>query len=172
MLDVSSRTILHRVVPPELHGRVFGVLEGIAMLGLAAGSMLVPLAIAIGGASAALYMLGVLMFLIAGAVRAPADGAGTRCPDLEVELDLLRGSPLFSMLAAPVLEELARALALEHAALGEAITREGEAGERFYLLLDGELAVSIGGEASCAGSSLDTGSGRFARSATVSGRPA
>jgi hypothetical protein len=34
VLDVTSRTILHRVVPPQLHGRVFGVLEGIAMLGL------------------------------------------------------------------------------------------------------------------------------------------
>jgi hypothetical protein len=65
LLDTSGRTILLRAAPPALRGCIFGLLEALAMFGLAAGSALVPAMVALGGAGAALVITGVLLAGIA-----------------------------------------------------------------------------------------------------------
>jgi hypothetical protein len=146
LLDVSGRTLLHRAVPAELHGRVFGVLEGLSMLGLAFGSLLVPVIAGLGSAQAALVGVGGLLVVVPLGAAATLRAFEREAPRLEVELDLLRGSPLFGMLAPAVLEDLSRALVRIEVPAAAAIIREGELGDRFYLLAAGELVVSIGGE--------------------------
>jgi CRP-like cAMP-binding protein len=59
-----------------------------------------------------------------------------------VEIALLRGLTLFSPLAPPELEALARSLEPVDAAAGEAVVREGDPGDRFYAVADGQLAVT------------------------------
>jgi hypothetical protein len=65
LLDTAGRTILLRAAPPALRGRIFGLLEGVAMFGLAAGSALVPALVALGGAGVALAVTGGLLGVIA-----------------------------------------------------------------------------------------------------------
>jgi MFS family permease len=86
LLDVSGRTILVRVAPAAVRGRVFGLLEGMAMLGLAAGSLLVPMLDALGGPSVALMAAA----LILAAIALPAVGALQR---LEDSVPVPRASP-------------------------------------------------------------------------------
>ena len=50
VLAVSANTMLQRVVPAQLVGRVFGIVEGLSMAALAAGSLLTPLLVGLGGA--------------------------------------------------------------------------------------------------------------------------
>ena len=55
---MGGRTILHRTVPPTLHGRVFGMLEGVETFGLAVGSLSVPLLVAVAGPRGAVAGVG------------------------------------------------------------------------------------------------------------------
>lgn len=144
VLDVSGRTLLQRVVPAEVRGRVFGVLEGCAMFGLALGSASIPLLALAGGPRASLVGIGLVLVLTAAAtarVLARLDG---RAPDVETELALLRTSSIFGVLSSPELEELARSLVPVAVTAGQIVVREGEPGDLYYLVEAGEVAVTVG----------------------------
>jgi MFS family permease len=70
VLDVSGRTMLLREAPEAVRGRVFGLLEGVATLGLALGSVLVPVMVAVGGSRFALVATASALLAITFAVLA------------------------------------------------------------------------------------------------------
>ena len=146
VLDVSGRTLLHRAVPPALHGRVFGVLEGLAMAGLACGSILVPLLTGLLDTEAALVFAGGLMIVVPALGAAALRSFERSAPSYREEVALLRRSSLFAMLGPPVLVDLARSLSRIELEAGHTLMAEGELGDHFYLLDDGRLEVSIAGE--------------------------
>ena len=141
LLDVASRTLLQRSVPARLLGRVFGVLEGLTMAGLAVGALLVPLLVYLGGSRLAL--LGVAAVLPLAAVAGGRElfglDAGARVP--VVEIALLRSLPLFAELPAPAIEGLAAALAPVHAPAGTVLIRQGDPGDAYYAIAAGQLDV-------------------------------
>lgn len=143
VFDVSGRTLLHRSVPPDAHSRAFGVLEGLAMLGLASGSLAVPLLIGLGGITTALLVIGGLLLVTSIGLVSVLHGLDALPPAPADGLELLRKSPIFSMLAGPVIEDLARALIAQSANPGEEVIRQGDTGEQFFLVNDGELDVFV-----------------------------
>lgn len=145
VLDVGGRTILHRTVPGALHGRIFGALEGLEMLGLAMGSLLVPLLVAIAGPRGAVAVVGGLLVVVPLLTMPTLHGIERTAPPLDAQVSVLREVPLFAMLNAPVLEDLARALASREAPAGATIVREGEPGAQYFVVAAGQLDVSIGG---------------------------
>jgi hypothetical protein len=145
LFNLATRTLLQRAVPAEVVGRVFGVAEGLAMAGLAVGSAVVPLLVAVGGTVTA--VLGTAAFLplvtLVGGRALFALDAAAHVPI--VEIALLRSLRIFGALPAPALEGLARSLEPVRLAAGEVLIREGEPGDRFYAVADGRLQVTIGG---------------------------
>jgi cyclic nucleotide-binding protein len=145
VLDVGGRTILHRTVPITLHGRIFGVVEGVETLGLAAGSLLVPLLVTIAGPRGAIEVIGGLLVVVPLLTMPMLHRIERAAPPMDAEVGVLREVPLFAMLTAPVLEDLARALAVREAPAGETIIREGEPGAQYFVVAAGQLEVSIAG---------------------------
>jgi hypothetical protein len=145
LFNLATRTLLQRAVPAELVGRVFGVAEALAMGGLALGSAMVPLLVAVGGTASAVVGTAAVLPLVAlvGARALVAVDATAHVP--VVEIALLRSLPIFRALPAPALEGLARSLEPVRLAAGEVLIREGEPGDRFYAVAGGRLQVTIGG---------------------------
>jgi Cyclic nucleotide-binding domain/Major Facilitator Superfamily len=145
VFNLAPRTLLQRAVPAEVVGRVFGVAEGLAMAGLAVGSALVPLLVAVGGTSAAVLGTAVVLPLVAlvGGRALSALDAAAHVPI--VEIALLRSLRMFNALPAPALEGLARSVEPIRLAAGEMLIRQGEHGDRFYAIADGQLEITING---------------------------
>ena len=139
LLAVAARTLLQRSVPVQLIGRVFGVLEGFTMAGLALGALLVPALVHLGGSR--LAVLGVAAVLplaaVAGGRAVFRLDAGTPVP--VVQIALLRSLPLFAELPAPAIEGLAAALTPLPLRAGAVLIRQGDPGDAYYAIADGEL---------------------------------
>jgi MFS family permease len=139
LLEVATRTLLQRSVPPELIGRIFGVLEGLMMAGLAVGALLVPALSQLGGSR--LAVLGVAavlpLALVAGGRAVFRLDAGTAVP--VVEISLLRSLPLFAELPAPAIEGLAAALRPVELSAGDTLIRQGDPGDAYFAIAAGEL---------------------------------
>src|SRR5204862_775532 len=118
----------------------------LSMAGYAVGSILVPLLVAIGGARVALFGVAAalpLLLLLTGTRLLAADAMAT-VP--VVEITLLRTMPMFAALPAPAVERLAQSLERLHAEPGAVLMYQGDVGDRFYVIADGEVAIEVDGE--------------------------
>lgn len=144
--DVAARTLLQRSVKDEVLARVFGLQEALLMIGLAVGAALAPVFVGTFGRRGSLVAAGVLLPL-AGLSCLPSlrslDRRSVK-PDPK-RTALLRSIPIFEPLPQPVLERLSwNLIALEFPA-GAVFIREGDPGDRFYVIVDGEVSVASAG---------------------------
>jgi MFS family permease len=142
VFDVTGRTLLQRSAPSDAIAGTFSILEALMDLGLVLGAVLVRVAIAIGGLDTALCAPAcIAVVLIAGLWRRlrKIDASAT-VP--QVEIQLLRSIPIFAALPAPSLEGIARELEAQTVPSGTAVIKEGDRGDRYYAVAEGELAVS------------------------------
>jgi len=65
----------------------------------------------------------------------------------ERELQLIRGVPMFAPLRVTVLERLAQELNHMHVGRGSDVIREGDHGDRFYIIAEGHCEVLVRGRA-------------------------
>ncbi len=145
LVDVNIVTLLQRIVPEALLGRVFGALESLVLGGVALGAILMPLLITATDLQWALVLVGVPLALAAVLCRPSLRriDLAFRAP---AELPLVCAQPLFQPLPTSVQEELARNLERIEVPAGTAVISLGEVGDRFYLIESGELAAVRGTE--------------------------
>jgi len=145
--DVSARTLLQRIAPEDALARVFGVLEGLGMLALAIGSVGAAALVAAFGIRTALMVTGAFVpaIILLSLHRLLAIDRHARAPDPEI-LALLRAIPIFAPLPAPAIERVFANLTPLTASAGDVVIREGDAGDRFYVIRDGAADVSANGK--------------------------
>jgi len=141
MLDVLGRTLLQRATDERLLTRVLGVVEALWLLGYGVGSAIAP---------ALESWLGLLGgFLIGGALMGAAGAAalpGLRRIDRTIvvperEIALLSGIPMFAPLPRLDLERLAAHLDRLVVTAGTEVIRQGDVGDRFYVVDAGAFEV-------------------------------
>jgi len=145
VVDVSAFTLVTRLAGPRAAGKVLGALEFVALAGLATGSILTPPLLHVFGVRGTLALLGggLAGLALAHAVR-------FRCLDRAMpapgpEAGLLISLPMFAPLPLAVTDLLAAEIEPRQFPAGAVVMREGEAGDHFYLIVDGIAAVSVHG---------------------------
>lgn len=144
LVDVNMDTILQRIAPDNVLGRVFGALDTCLISTMALGAVLMPILEAWLGLRAGLAVLGigVTAVALAGLPRMRSLDARLNRP---VGVDVLEGIAMFAPLSPPVLETLARRLDPVSVAPGEVFIREGEPSDRFYVIASGLVEVTQAG---------------------------
>lgn len=144
LLEIAGRTLLQRLTADDLLARVFAVVESSYWLTTGIGAMVAPALVSVLGARGALVLIGALLPLLVALRWAPLARfeAGAEVP--EPAFDLLRGLTVFAPLPLASLEDLARRVAAVPVDAGDVVIREGDPGDRFYVIADGVLEVSHG----------------------------
>lgn len=145
LLESALLTLTQRAAPDDVLARVFGVQETLFVLGSGIGGVLASVVVAAIGLDAALVAAGLVLPVTALLLRVPLGRleAGAAVP--ERPFALLRGLPMFAPLPVATIETLAtRARAEAHPA-GTEIMRQGEEGDRFYMIDAGSLEVTSDG---------------------------
>jgi MFS family permease len=141
VFNVTGRTLLQRAAPPDALAGAFSVLEGVMDVGVALGAVFARVALALGGIKAALvapvFIAVVLLAALRGQLRHTDDSATVP----QVEIRLLQSVLLFTALAPPALERIARRLLQAPAAIGTTVITEGERGDRYYIVADGAVEI-------------------------------
>jgi MFS family permease len=145
VVDVNASTILHRVVPDAVMGRVFGALESLVIATMALGALAMPLLITWIGIRSGLAVLGGSVAAVA-LLGFRALGRIDRTVLAPEGVELLRGVPILAALPPAVLEQLARSSMLVRVPAGHVVCAEGEHGDRFYVIESGNVDVTIRGE--------------------------
>jgi MFS family permease len=141
LVDVNMETIVQRITPEAVMGRVFGALEACLIGTMALGAAVMPFLVHWLGLRTALAAvgLGVAALAMIGLPRMRSLDLRLRRP---AGLGLLESIPMFAPLTPAVVESLARSLVRVPVTAGEVVLREGEASDRFYIIESGLVEVT------------------------------
>jgi len=145
LVDVNGETIVQRLVPDEVLGRVFGALDSAAIGGMALGAALMPLLMVTVGLRNGLLVISIsvtalVLVSIRGLRRVDRIALA---PD---GLETLRAVPMLSVLPDHAIERLARMSERMTLPAGHMVFEQGDEGDRFYIIESGEVEVSKVGE--------------------------
>ena len=133
-------------VPPRLMGRALGVRRGVLLLSMGLGSAVAPLLIHAWGARGTLIATGVLLIATAIGFLPRLTAIDGRISAPGPDSALLRQVSFFRPLPFAIVEHLASELQSATYEPGEVIIREGEPGERFYVIEEGRTRASKDGQ--------------------------
>ena len=146
LVEVAAATLLQRLTPDHVLGRVAGVVETMTVAALAFGSLAAGLLADAIGARSALVAVAALLPVVVLARRARLARLEAGAPVPEREYRLLREHAIFAPLPIADVEYLARTVAELRPDDGAEVITQGTSGDRFYLIAEGLLDAFEDGE--------------------------
>jgi MFS family permease len=140
--DVAGFTLLQRTIPDAVLVRTLGLTWGLAMGGVALGSLVAPHLVDLLQPRSALLLVGAILPLLTLCTYrrlARLDATGPRAELLQV----LELAPMLAPLSIAAKERLAARLTPVAVPAGEPVIRAGEVGDRFYILARGTLEIAV-----------------------------
>ncbi|MGC4112355.1 MAG: MFS transporter [Nocardioides sp.] len=141
LVDVNVFTVIQRLTPDAVLGRVFGAFETCLIATMAIGSAITPLMLHAWGLRTTMGTLGIAVGVVAllGMRRMLQLDDRLEAP---AGLALLQAIPMFGPLSPVTLDTLARGLVPVRFAAGEVVVREGDESDRFYVIESGDVRVT------------------------------
>jgi hypothetical protein len=137
--------LLQRTVADHVLGRVLGVLESLALATIGLGGIIAPVIVALFGVQGALVSTGlvlpVLTALFWRSLKRIDAGAGFA----QRQVTLLRAIPMFAPLSLLMVERLASSLTRMNFQTGTEVFRQGDVGDSFYIISDGQVEIRVDG---------------------------
>jgi CRP-like cAMP-binding protein len=140
---VAGRTLLQRSADDRLLAQVFAVQEAVGLLGVALGAAIAPMLIDAWGERIAFVPIGLgcaAFTVIALRRLRRLDGSARLFPE---ELALLREVAFLAPLAPYELERLARNAEWVTVSAGDVVIRQGDPGDRFFVVEAGRYRVVV-----------------------------
>lgn len=144
VVDVNAATILQRVIPEGVMGRVFGAMESLLIATMGLGAIVMPLLIRFVGLRWGLAVIAgiVVVCTVPALPRLIQIDARTREP---AGLAVLRRVPLFAPLDPKKLERIASLLERSEVPAGSVVIQEGDQGDKFYVIESGRVEATFQG---------------------------
>jgi hypothetical protein len=139
--------MLQRTTTDDVLTRVFGAVEALWLLGYASGAALAPVLESWLGLSWAFAVAGLAVLATALAITVGLRAIDATAVLPERQLGLLARIPMFAPLPPMDLERLARQLDRIDTPAGTEVIRQGDVGDRFYVIDDGRFEIAIDGKA-------------------------
>jgi hypothetical protein len=141
LVDIGLHTLPARLVPEELLARVFGVKASLTALSIAIGSIITPFAIDLLGIRGALTLLGLVAPALAALAWRRLQAIDAKIAHRDDEIAVLNRIAMFRPLPMPAIDELASQVDKVEVAAGQEVFHQGDHGDRFYVIEDGEAEV-------------------------------
>jgi MFS family permease len=138
-------TLNQRLAADDVLGRVLGVEETIDVIALGLGSILAAALVGLLDVAGAMIAAGAVLPLVALLAARRLAGTEAGAPVTEREFGLVRRIPIFAPLPVAMLENLALRLTERRYGASATIVEQGEPGDAFFVIADGEVAVAIDG---------------------------
>jgi MFS family permease len=156
LVDIGLHTLPARLVPEELLARLFGVKASLTAFFGAIGAFITPFAIALLGIRGALVVLGLIAPAAVVLVWRRLHAIDAVIAHRDAEIGVLKTVPVFHPLPMPAIDNLALCANSVQVAAGHVVFNQGDRGDRFYVIEQGEADVIGDGRLIC---TLEPGDG-------------
>ena len=141
LVDVGLFTLMARLAPDEVLARLFGLQESLVSLTVGVGAVVASLLIDLTSVPVAMVAVGALCPILVAVAWRRLVQPDRDIGELDKEIGLLRRVPMFQPLPLPAIEQLARGLEPVHVPAGQAVFRQGDPADRFYVIETGAVDV-------------------------------
>jgi MFS family permease len=150
-LSIVVITTFQRLLPMDQIGRVFGLLQSLAVGSIMLGTLIAPVTVGTTSTRTALVISGAFLGFVAviafPKLSAIDEVSATRSAEISPRVAILEATGIFTSASRTTLEALAIGVREERVTAGTEVIREGDPADDFFVIIEGSFDVTLRGQA-------------------------